>query len=147
VEIQLYEGSGTSGVERSERFRPLERSLLMRVQTVRAETTWMRARLALAEADGATDSRAPIVEAARLARRLLGEGLPQTTVWGHLVRAAVLVRRSRAEAAAELREAIAAAEKTEMLFCAAAARLRLASLIEGAERGERQAEAEVWIES
>jgi hypothetical protein len=66
-------------------------------------------------------------------------------VWGRLVRAAIHAQKGHHDAAiAELHEAVKAAEKGEMLSCAAAARSRLAML--GSDgKAELGAAVDRWI--
>ena len=123
VELDLYQGNAAASLERLQGgFDGVERSLLSRVQSVHDETLWMRARLALVMGDVGTSSR--------LAAKLLRSRMPYARVWGRLVSAAVWTQKQRPETAtAELRKAVAEAEKSEMFSCAAAARSRLAQLV------------------
>jgi tRNA A-37 threonylcarbamoyl transferase component Bud32 len=122
VDFELAGGSSDEGKKLiDENLRRLDRSLLLRVEVVRAETLWMRARLALAS--GKAEAAGP------LAKRLMKEGTEYARVWGLLVSAAVLHRlRAKDAAAAELARAIEAGDAQGMRMCAAAARLRLSEL-------------------
>ena len=119
IELALYEGD-IAGARRllDEAAEPLERSLLLRAQTIRNETAWMRGRVAVAGDDPGA--------AVRQARRLRRAGVAYARVWASLLDAGVAARRGGAAAAApHLTEAARLAGETDLVMCEAAARLAL----------------------
>src|SRR5262249_49675251 len=130
-----------------EDFAALERSLLLQIQFVRAESRWLRGRLALALAERGGTRPEALREAARMAAQLAREGRWYATVWGAMLRAGC-ARQQRDDAAAEgaLRQAIAAGESAGMLLCAHASRLRLAEILGPEEGAQLRGEAQAWME-
>jgi hypothetical protein len=91
---------------------------LLRIQTVRAEWTWLRGRALLACGDAAV--------AAPLAKRLAGEGVGYAVCWGRMLDAGISARRGDAAAArARLAEVVALARAHDLAMCRAAAQLAL----------------------
>src|SRR5262249_44598674 len=125
-ELNLYAGEAPD--RWSERWRDLvllQRSMLMRVQTIRTEGLWLLGRLALA-------ARPALRLAGGAAHKLGGEQMGHADVWSQLLRAAVAQRAGQPREAAEwLERAIAGSEACEMSLCAAAARRRLGDLLGG----------------
>jgi hypothetical protein len=142
-EIALYQRRAAETEARwREEFAALERSLLLNIQFIRAESRWLLGRLALAV--GTDAGRA---EARRIAAQLAREKTSYGTVWGAMLRAACAHRQKKdAEAAAALREAIAAADGAGMLLCAHASRRRLGEIQGGDEGARLCAEASAWME-
>ncbi|HJZ87298.1 MAG TPA: AAA family ATPase [Polyangia bacterium] len=142
AEIDLYEGAAAATLERTRQgFAALAHSLLLRVQVVRAESRWLRGRLALA-----ARTEPARAEAARMARKLERERMPYATVWAQLLRAGVAAQKSeRARAEGLLTAAAEGAHGQHMGLCAAAARLRLGALIGGAKGAELVAQADTWM--
>jgi serine/threonine protein kinase len=140
TEISLYEGDiaaaeATLATARAQ----LRRSFLLRVQTIRAEVTWLAGRVALAQAGreaapgGAeVELAARLTEATRAAKRLAGEGVAYASVWSGLLEAGVAQRRAPgADARARLVRAAEDAEREGLRMCVAAVRTAL-----GDVRGE-----------
>jgi tRNA A-37 threonylcarbamoyl transferase component Bud32 len=124
--------------------RAVERSLLPRVQIVRADFAWIRARLLLSEAESPGDLEAVL----RIARRLSHEPVPYARAWAELLLAGIAAKERRtAGAMAHLREAIPLCESEDLLLCLAAARLRLGQLIGGDEGQRLVTSAETWMRS
>ncbi len=93
-ELALYEGRGAEELTKLEpRFAALDRSLLMRVQTVRVMAWFIAGRLLLVRG-GADDVR----RAARLARKLCRERIGYSEVLGNLLRGVVDHLGGRSEA-------------------------------------------------
>jgi hypothetical protein len=143
-QIDLYEGKA-SVVDRVESsWRPLDRSLLLRIQVVRLAAVHLRARASLLGSAGmaaaAGQRRALEARALAGARRLEGE----SATWGHplakLLRAAVARRRGD-EGAAQglLGEAASGFEAAHMELYAAAARARLGELGDASAAGRAHA--------
>ena len=120
-----------------EEFAALDRSLLLQIQFIRAESRWLRGRLELAMGRSQ--------EARRLAAKMAREGTSYGTVWGAMVRAGAAHQEGQsAEAAAALREAIAAADAAGMHLCAHACRHRLAAITSDESM---RAQAAAWMQS
>jgi hypothetical protein len=111
----------------------LRRSMLARVQTVRAEAFWLDGRLALAEAEVQAGERAALASRAlRMARKLAGEKMGYASVWARLLRAGATYQLGDpAGAIVILREAVAAADAAHLESCAAAAELMLGRILGG----------------
>ena len=134
AEIGLYRGNLSKVVNWRRTLASLSGSLLARIQVVRAEANWLCGRLVVAQGEREA--------AEQCIRRLQREKVAYATAWSHLLRAAMA---EPADRAAELRQAIALSDQTDMGLCAAAARLRLADLAGGAEANALRAEAETWM--
>ncbi len=114
----------------------LKKSFLLRVQYLRADATFARARAAVASIDGADDDGVRIEEAERLARRLSGEGMPWTEPLAAIIRAGVACARgNRAHAIGSLREGVTRADASGMAMHATAIRYQLGRFI-GGESGD-----------
>jgi hypothetical protein len=145
--IELYVGDGARAYDVVARdWRALRRSLLMQVQYVRADANFLRARCALASCRGKSNKLGLVVEAERLARALDREKMLWTEPLAAIIRAGIAhARGDRDGAIARLREAISRAEVADMLLHAAAARLRLGSLVGGGEGDDLVREAVEWM--
>jgi eukaryotic-like serine/threonine-protein kinase len=132
-EISLYEGRLDPRGRFDEMFARLQRSMLLRVESIRIQYGYLRGRLALAGHVAPGD-------AARAARQLGKDPNPMAQVWSMLLSAGEQVARDRGGAAACLERAVAAADRAGMWSTAAAARYRLADLRgDGARRDEASA--------
>jgi|CZKU01.1.fsa_nt_gi serine/threonine protein kinase/tetratricopeptide (TPR) repeat protein len=142
--IELYAGEGARAYDRIARdWAALEKSYLLRVQYIRADAQFARARAALASSDRAPDGRARLAEAERLARSLAGERMAWTQPLATMVRAGVASMEPRGgEAAQLLRTALEEVEAAEMAMHAAAIRYQLGSLLGGDAGAELTARAE-----
>jgi hypothetical protein len=138
--IDLYEGRGRDAYERvGAAWKPLMRSFITQAQHVYVETYAMRARSALAAADG-WRARLLVAEAEADARRIERVGAPWAGCLAGLIRAgAAATRRDRRGAIDELRRAIVACEAADMVLHAAAARVRLGEAL-GGEEGRTEIE-------
>ncbi|MBI4508668.1 MAG: protein kinase [Deltaproteobacteria bacterium] len=138
AELDLYEGEAHRTLEqRHDGFLALGRSMLLRVQIIRAESIWLRGRLALAKAEKATagDVRgAALLEAERAARMLAKEHVGYADAWAWLLQAGIAAQSGNKDRlVACLKQAIALAEASFMDLCAAVARRRLGTAVGGAE--------------
>jgi serine/threonine protein kinase len=138
-EIALYQDRVRETEARwREDFAALEKSLLLQIQFIRAESRWLRGRLELVMGRPQ--------EARRLATKLSREGTSYGTVWGAMVRAACAHQAGNAaESAVALREAISAGEAAGMHLCAQACRDRLGAIVGGDEGAQLRAEAAKWM--
>lgn len=127
--VDLYEGRGPDAWARVAAAWPaLERSLLLRVRSVRVEALALRGRAALAAAAADKGRRAALVtEADRAARALTSERYPFPVVMAQLLHAGVLRQRGK-EAIPALDAARATLSSLSMGLHAAAATHRLAAL-------------------
>ncbi len=135
VHADLYEGRAADAWARvAEHWPALERSLLLRVRSVRVEALSLRGRAALAAAALRRPDRAALVaQADRAARTLEAERYQLPVALAHLLRAGVLRQRGQDALVAlgTAREALSA--RSMRLFAGAASR-RLGALV-GGERG------------
>jgi hypothetical protein len=140
AEIELYLGNGAAAYERIKRDElPLEKSLLLNTQLVRAFTVFVAGRAAIASMDAAGAPRSDrLAEANLRAAALRGEQMPWADTCAAMLTACIKnAEGQRDEALVALREAIAHADATDMMLHAATARHRLGLLLGGAE-GERE---------
>jgi len=149
TELALYEGTpGPALVAFEAQGAAFRKSLLPRIQMLRIRHTDLHGSLLVAEAATAVEPDPLRREAARLARKLDGEGLEFARVYAHILRAAIAAQRGRDDAAiAELRAALALCAVTSQDLHAAACRLRLARLVGGDEGATLRAEALTWMRS
>ncbi len=132
--IDLYEGKAADGWARTEAAWPqLTKSQLLRIQNVRIEASFLRARLALATGRHSA--------AAAIARALEREGVAWATGFAELIHAAL----SPAKASVHLANALTAFESQQMALFAAAARLRLASTQPHSLRDENERASLGWL--
>jgi serine/threonine protein kinase len=148
VELELYEGKAQGALLRhGERFDRLSRSMLLRVQTIRADAVWLRGRVLLV--GSAISSNAPVLEAvSRLSTKLAKEQVGYARVWGLLLGATVAYqRRAVDDAHARLSAAIELSDANRLALLAACARMRLGQLCGGSEGAALCAEGEAWMAS
>ncbi|MCE9580647.1 MAG: hypothetical protein K8W52_46430, partial [Deltaproteobacteria bacterium] len=143
TELALYERTASAAVlALAPRFVALDRSMLLRVQIVRADACALRGRLllgAIAE-QAAPDPRAQDVE--RIARQLAGEKTGYAAVYALLLRAGLaVIDAGRGDPIPLLREAIELATTHDMALHVAAARDRLGALVGGDEGAALRAAA------
>jgi len=136
VDVELYEGDGPVAYERLSRdARALDKSLLLRVQYVRAMTSFLRARCAIASLEGASSvapKRLAVVD--KMARQLAREGLPWTSALASMVAAgAANAHGDRTATEEHLRAALERTDGAGMELHAAAARHRLGAVLGGEE--------------
>ncbi len=130
-ELALYEERAAEArVELAPMFEKLWASMISRVQIVRVLARWLEGRLLLAGSDDPADQ----ARVTWLARRLGREKVPYARVWSGFLRAGLLEAQGQHErAAAELVPAIALARSKGMHGAVAAATMRRAELLGGAE--------------
>ena len=143
--IDIYEGHPGEATHRFERYWPAVReSMLLRVQSVRIESTSLRVRARLAEA--ATAAPADIERHVTHAERLLRPLSKERAAWGDalacLGRASIAAFRDDAERAARLLyEASARCRAVDMRLFALAADHRRGGLVGGDEGAQLQSNA------
>jgi hypothetical protein len=146
--IDLYEGNGGAAHQRVADMWPLlKRSLYLRIQNLRIEALFLRARCALAAAAERPD-RVLVADAERCAKTLLREKAGWADPLAELVLAAVAFARDRRETAiAHLESAERLATDEQMAMFAAAARWQRGQLLGGAEGLAMIAEAEAQMKA
>ncbi len=124
-ELALYTGDFADAAQIDEMSRQLQRSLLLRVETIRVQHDYLRGRLALAGHGRRAD-------AAGHARRLAGERNRLGPLWALILRAGMAAGDgARPRAVTLLAQAADLAETCGLRLTAAAARRRLAALRAG----------------
>jgi ATP/maltotriose-dependent transcriptional regulator MalT len=123
----------------------LRRAHLTRVQVLRIEARYLRARCALAMAE-TSGARRFLSVARRAARRIAAERMPWSDPIALLVMGGVsYLDGGRTPAASYLREAVDGFERADMKLYAAAARCRLGALLGSARGRELRQQAEAWM--
>jgi eukaryotic-like serine/threonine-protein kinase len=148
VQIELYTGdSAVAWKHLTGQLKAMTRSLLMRVQVLRIESRYLRARCALAmvvSGEARAEHMFAIVE--QLARQIEREQIVWARPFVALLRASVAALSGDIEKAAELcAVAVAGFEAAHMNLYAAAARRRLGQLMGGDEGATLIAAAEEWM--
>ncbi|HLK35419.1 MAG TPA: AAA family ATPase [Polyangiaceae bacterium] len=133
--IELYAGRARAAHDRIvSDWKALGRSFLFRVQYVRVDARFARARAAVATAAAGDDVDARLTEAERLARSLARERMGWTEPLASLVEAGIAsVRGEDVRAATFLRAAIEQSDAADMGMHAAAGRYALGSMVAGDE--------------
>ena len=146
TQIELYTGDNEVAWRHVEgQMRSIEKSMLLRFQSVRIEATHLRARLALASAEGSERERRLRI-AEDLGQRLADERMPWSDSLATLVRAAVARKRGDDSKAAMLTsQAIEEFELADMELYAAAARRRLGEIIGGEGGSDLINRSEDWM--
>jgi eukaryotic-like serine/threonine-protein kinase len=126
TQIDLYQGDPASAWQRLEdAWKTLTGSYLLRIQSVRVEASFLRARVAVAAAavqPGAAPSF--LAEARRLARRLDREGAPWASAFAEHVRALVAAVEGHTDADQLLERAERSYAAADMSLFASVVRLR-----------------------
>ena len=144
-EIELYVGDGARAYARIDRdTHALNKSLLLRVQHMRAQTMFLRGRCAVASLDAEPASRRErLRETRRLARLLDKEGMAWTAPFAAILRAAAAnASGDRRGAIAGLRDVVNLARTADMHGYARAASHQLGLLLGGDEGQRLVAEAQ-----
>jgi serine/threonine protein kinase len=149
AQTDLYCGNARAALTRiDERWKPLERAYLLRVQQILLFMLQLRARAELAVANSVRDpERERLLRAAeRDARRIERERMPWTDPMAALVRAGVARLRGQPEAALGcLDRAIAGFDAAGMNLYARMARLRRGQLVGGSEGTDQVGSALEWL--
>jgi eukaryotic-like serine/threonine-protein kinase len=156
VQTELYRGrADTAWRLMTEHRSALRRMLVLRVQFFRVETSYLRARCALAmaaaSANASKHSRAQrqfLTMARHEAGRIASENVQWSNPIAHLVNAAVAyLEGGRLLATGLLTEAIDGFEAADMQLYAAVARRRLGTLLGGSHGRELLRQADEWMTS
>jgi len=146
AQIELYTGDYEVAWKHIEaQWRPLEKSMLLRIQGLRIEAKFLRARVALASAAGPKRERRFRI-AEDLARSISNEQMPWSNPLALLIHAGLAHRRRDDARAVELiSQAIEGFAAADMALYAATARRRLGEIL-GGDRGETLvSEADDWM--
>lgn len=147
-QIDLYLGAGANAFAHVDRYWPeLAGSLLLRIQSVRIESHFLRARCALAAvAQGAGDAGALIKIATRSVAAIAREGEPWGDAIAELLRAGVAAARDNADDAIEhLQTAERLCSAAEMMLLANACKARRGAAMGGDLGAAVVADAEAWM--
>lgn len=147
TQADLYTGAGIDALRRVEGQWPaLKRSLLLRIQTLRIEARYLRARAALAAAIAGEDQARWIRVAERMARSIADERMRWSKPIASLLRAATAsLRGDTARAIELLSSAVEDFVSVDMSLYAAAARRQMGEL-RGDDAGRRMVtESDLWM--
>lgn len=149
VQIDLYTGRGKRAWRRvSKSWKALRNSMIMRVQVIRCEALFLRARAALSAVATAPDHRPLLSAATQDAEQLEREDVPFASAAALLIRAQVNRSIGLASEASEQFEAAAAAfDDADMPAHAAVARLRLGQALGRNNGGALLKEADRALDS
>ena len=146
VQIELYTGDYEVAWKHLEgQVKPLEKSMLLRIQGLRIEAIYLRARLALASAAGdQREQRLRLAES--LANNIAAEHMPWSNPLAMLIHAGLAKRRGDdSRAAALVSQAIEGFEASDMKLYVATARRRLGEIIGGDGGAELIKQADDWM--
>ena len=146
AQIELYTGDYEVAWRHIEgQIKPLEKSMLLRIQGLRIEARFLRARLALASAAGEKRKRRLRI-AEDLANRIANEHMPWANPLALLIQAGLAHRRrDDARAVGLISQAIEGFEASDMALYAAAARRRLGEITRGDRGLELVRQADDWM--
>ena len=149
VQVDLYAGEGARACARFEgAWRSLERSLLLRVQSICLGTFEQRGRAMVAEAAvrSGSERNQLLARADKDCRRVERANMDWSSVSGALLRAGILHLQGDVEAAVtKLRETIERAKRADMALHRAAAEWILAQALSGDDGSRLRATAETWM--
>jgi hypothetical protein len=130
VQTALYRGDARAAWQHlSEQESKLRASMLLHVQAIRIEYTYLRGRTAIAMAAAEPTDRRWLSIAKAAARRIAGERMPWSNPIGLLLDAGIASIEGRPhDAATTLTDAVAQSDRAEMRLYAAIARRRLSEL-------------------
>ena len=146
AQIEVYTGDYEVAWKHIEgQLKPLEKSMLLRIQGLRIDAMQVRGRLALASAVGEhRGARLRIAEA--MAHRLARENMIYANPYAALIRAGIAHRRGDVDSAVTLLEKALKEFKTaDMTLYAVVTRHRLGEMIGGDRGRELRAEANEWM--
>jgi hypothetical protein len=147
VQTALYRGHAEAAWRLLAEHRPMLRgSFMTRIQVIRIETLYLRARSALAMAAANGDSRRFLSIARAGARRIARERMPWSDPIALLLRAGIAyVEGSSSVALKYLHEAAGRFDRADMKLYAAVARRRIGALQRDEQGRNLQREADAWM--
>jgi serine/threonine protein kinase/tetratricopeptide (TPR) repeat protein len=146
AQIELYTGDYEVAWKHIEgQVKPLEKSMLLRIQGLRIEAMYLRARLALASATGShREKRLRIAE--HLAKGIANERMPWSDPLSIMIQAGLARRRGDDSTAATLvSQAIEGFAASDMKLYAATGRRRLGEILGGDRGRELLNQADDWM--
>ena len=146
AQIELYTGDYEVAWKHIEgQVKPLEKSMLLRIQGLRIEAKYLRARLALASAAGSErERRLRIAES--LAKSIARENMPWSNPLANLIQAGLAKRHGDdSQAAILVSQAVEGFEAADMKLYAATARRRLGEILGGDNGRELIRQADDWM--
>jgi len=146
AQIELYTGDYEVAWRHLEaQIKPLEKSMLLRIQGLRIEAMYLRARLALASAAGPNRERR-LRLAEELAKSIANEQMIWSNPLAMLIHSGLARRRGDdARAVALVSQAIDGFEAADMALYAATARRRLGEIVGGDRGAELISHADDWM--
>ncbi len=147
MQTALYRGDAEAAWRLLAEQRPmLRRSLMTRVQVLRIESLYLRARSALAMAAGNRSSRRFLPIARAAARRIARERMPWSDPIALLLRAGIAYLEGSSPLALRyLHDAASRFDRADMKLYAAVARRRIGALQDDEQGRELQRQAEEWM--
>ena len=147
AQIELYTGDSEVAWKHIDgQLKPLEKSMLLRIQGLRIDAMQLRGRVAVASASGKNrEARLRIAET--VAQRIEQENMPYANPYARLIQAGIARRRGNdASAVALLERALTEFEASDMRLYAVATRRRLGEMIGGDRGQELLQSADEWME-
>jgi hypothetical protein len=146
AQIELYTGDYEVAWQHVEgQIKPLEKSMLLRIQGLRIEAKFLRARLALASAAGQKRERRLRI-AEDMGNSIANEQMGWSTPLAMLIQAGLARRRGDDLLAATLiSQAIDGFEASDMALYAATARRRLGEVVGGDRGAELVSQGDDWM--
>src|SRR5712664_300362 len=146
AQIELYTGDYEVAWKHIEgQVKPLEKSMLLRIQGLRIDAMQLRARLALGSAIG-NQTKRQLQIAEQLADKIEHENMGYSNPLATLVRAGIAKKRGDdLRAAALISQAIEGFEASNMALYAATARRRLGEVVGGDRGAELVRQADDWM--
>ena len=147
AQIELYTGDYEVAWRHLEgQMKPLEKSMLLRIQGLRIEWMHLRARLALASAAAGQQTKQRLRIAEQLAVRIAKENMPWSNPFGTLIKAGLAKQYGDDSKTAELlSQAIDGFEAADMALYATVARRRLGETLRGERGRELITQSEEWM--
>jgi hypothetical protein len=147
IQTELYRGRAEAAWQSIDgNWAAMQRTSLFRIQFLRVEASYLRARCALLMVDAGKDPRRFLAVARRDARRIAREKMAWSEPISLLLDAAVAFQEGRPASAADtLARAADAFDRAEMQLYAAVARRRLSALVAGERGHELLRHATEWM--
>ena len=147
VQTELYSGRARAAWALvSDNWAAIEKTQLLRLQVIRVEAWYLRARAALLMAATGTETRRFLRVARRSSRRIARENMPWSDAIASLLTAGIAHVESRPDMAIEqLTAALHGFEQTDMKLYAAVARRCLAQLTGGSRADQYRHDCDEWM--
>ena len=147
IQTELYRGRGTSAWRLIDaNWTAMKRTSLFRIQFLRIEASYLRARCALLMAGAGGNPRRYLAVARRDLRRIASEGMRWSDSIALLLNASVAHAEGRPDLAADyLARAATAFDRSDMHLYAAVTRRRLGGLVKGDGGRRLLQEADTWL--